>query len=82
MTTNENINMTKYRHFFDSYNRFDNPFDLGNAKENLLDGLFPNNKQVYTREEAEEEREKKININSGAVVGTDREGLLRESRKV
>jgi palmitoyltransferase ZDHHC13/17 len=73
LTTNEHINMGKYKHFMDNRNTFDNPFDLGNPKLNIWDGLFPSSVQVYTRDQAKDEQYRKLH---GRTRGTDREALL------
>jgi palmitoyltransferase ZDHHC13/17 len=63
LTTNESINLAKYKHFFDNNHRFDNPFDLKNSFDNVTDSLFPSTVQVYTREEAINERDSKMRKN-------------------
>ena len=77
MTTNEHINMGKYKHFMDESNRFDNPFDLGNPRSNLLDGLFPSAVQLYTRQAAKD-AQWQLMLPEGARrnQGSDREALL------
>lgn len=67
MTTNENMNVAKgkYKHFSDSHNRYDNPFDLHDKKLNIWDGLFPQSLQLYTREEAKAEQRRRM-IEAGA----------------
>lgn len=56
LTTNEHINMGKYAYMRNQYNMTDNPFDLGSAASNCLDGLFPLSRQLYSRNEALELR--------------------------
>ena len=71
MTTNENMNVAKgkYKHFSDSHNRFDNPFDLHDKKLNVWDGLFPLSLQLYSRAEAKAEQRRRM-IEAGAEDGS------------
>ena len=52
LTTNEHINSAKYSHFRDEHDDFDNPFNWGNASMNIIDGLFPSSKLLYSRKDA------------------------------
>ncbi len=78
LTTNEQMNIQKgkYKHFFDQHSNFDNPFDLGDTKLNVWDGLFPQSVQMYTREEAKAEQRRRKN---SSYEGTDQESLLDAS---
>ena len=50
MTTNEDINRSKYSYLKDEFYRFSNPFSKGSSWNNIIDGLFPSEKLYYTRE--------------------------------
>jgi len=51
-STNEHINIGKYKYLRNAFSSIDNPFDRGNFWENLKDALFPTGQVFYTREEA------------------------------
>lgn len=51
MSTNEDINKTRYDYLRDERGRFSNPFDKGSVWKNIMDGLFPSSKSYFTREE-------------------------------
>ena len=51
LTTNEHINSAKYSYFKDEFDDFNNPFNLGHAFPNVLDGLFPMKRSFNSRSE-------------------------------
>jgi hypothetical protein len=51
LTTNEDINMTRYSYMKNEFNVLHNPFDKGGFWLNALDGLFPSDKVYFNREE-------------------------------
>ena len=51
LSTNEDINKTRYDYLRDDRGRFHNPFDKGSAWKNIMDGIFPSTKSYYTRDE-------------------------------
>ncbi len=51
LTTNEDINKMRYDYLRDERGRFSNPFDLGSAWKNIMDGINPSHQDFYTREE-------------------------------
>lgn len=50
LTTNEEINMTRYTYLRNEFNAYNNPFCQGSQMGNFLDGMFPSPKLYYTRE--------------------------------
>lgn len=57
VTTNEDINKSKYSYLKDEFSMFSNPFDRGGPWPNAVDGCFPNGKQYYTRDQVMEDRQ-------------------------
>ncbi len=51
LTTNEDINMTRYSYMKNEFNVLHNPFDKGDFWSNVWDGLFPSDKPFYNRDE-------------------------------
>lgn len=51
LTTNEQINLSKYVYMRGPSGLFENPFDKGSPAGNLLDALFPSSKVFFSREE-------------------------------
>jgi hypothetical protein len=51
LTTNEDINMTRYSYMKNEFNVLHNPFDKGSFWSNVIDGLFPSGKTYYNRDE-------------------------------
>lgn len=51
LTTNEDINMTRYQYMRNEFNVIQNPFDRGGAWANTLDGLFPSSCSYYNRQD-------------------------------
>ena len=51
LTTNEEINMTRYHYLKNAYLQYSNPFCQGSKMDNFIDGLFPTTKSYYSRED-------------------------------
>ncbi len=52
LTTNEHIGVSKYAYLHDpTTGMFDNPFNKASTIANVIDGLFPDTKQHYSRNE-------------------------------
>ncbi len=52
LTTNEDINMTRYQYMRNEFNVLHNPFDRGSSWANVSDGLFPSGAEYFSREDA------------------------------
>ena len=51
VTTNEAMNLFKYKYMRDEFDDFQNPFDRGHWWTNTIDSMFPMSKSFYSREE-------------------------------
>lgn len=75
LTTNEQINASKYSYMRNAYNLMDNPFDRGSYLANFIDGLFPSPKVYYTREDVVADRTRSSNKkSSGGLSGSNSNG--------
>eukprot|EP01038_Epipyxis_sp_PR26KG_P007129 gene7129-9728_t len=77
LTTNEQINVSKYQYLKNDYNMFHNPFDKGTRLRNLLDGIFPSQKSYYHRDEVLRDRYSSRDSDHGV---TESEGFFEEAK--
>lgn len=89
LTTNEDINMSRYQYMRNEFNVLSNPFDRGSPWANLLDGLFPATTSFYCREDVVsslrngDSGRKTVDYrgsNSGGGSNEDQEGFFEEAK--
>ena len=74
LTTNEEVNMSRYHYLKNAYLQYNNPFCKGSRLANLIDGLFPSTKSYYNREDVLKDRD------SGSDGSQNEEGYFENDK--